>query len=379
MNIKSEAGFQEGRAWIELNIKNLRHNVRVLRECLPAECRLMPAVKAEAYGHGAVLISKELNNLGVQAFCVASASEGVELRENGIEGEILILGYTHPNQFELLEKFDLIQTVVDYEYAEILNSQGHRYKVHIGIDTGMHRLGENSRDFEKIYSICQMKNLSVEGVFTHLCADDTSKKEDVEFTVQQSKNFAEVIEKLGNKGIHCKSHVLSSYGIINYPELGGDYARAGIALYGLLCNRGDLGCDKIDLKPVLSLKARVASVRELKAGEGAGYGLAFVAARDSRICTLAIGYADGLPRNLSGGKGSVLINGVRAPIVGRICMDQTIVDVTDVPDISAGDTAVLIGRLGEKEISAYDMAEQAGTITNEILSRLGPRLERVIV
>ncbi len=377
---RARKDFQRGRAWIELDRNALRHNVCILRSLLPGGCELMPAVKAEAYGHGAVLISRELNAMGVRAFCVASVPEGVKLRSNGIKGDILVLGYTHPEQFPLLRRYRLTQTVIDYSYAEMLNSYGKKIRVHIGIDTGMHRLGERHEDIEKLCGIFRMKNLKVDGVFTHLCADDMTTPAGRAFTEAQGHAFRDTVAKLKERGFLCpKVHMQASYGVLNYPELSGDYARIGIALYGTLSTRADTERCAVPLKPVLSVKARIAVVKDLRQGENAGYGLQFTARQPMKIATAAIGYADGLPRSLSGGIGRVLIRGHEAPIAGRICMDQTLIDVTAIPDVRAGDIAVVIGRSGEREITAGDIAEEAGTITNEILSRLGERLERLMV
>lgn len=368
------------RAWIELDRKALSRNVKSLRAMLPEKCMLMPAVKADAYGHGAVLIARELNRLGVEAFCVASAGEGKELRQKGIKGEILVLGYTDPSWFDLLCRFCLTQTIVDYSYAEKLNAYGKRLCVHIGVDTGMHRLGIRYEQIDLIAEIFEMKNLAVEGLFTHLCTSDGQDGKEQSFTSLQAERFYAVADELKRRGYSCpKLHLQSSYGILNYPELAEDYARVGIALYGVLSTQEDTKRWEDVLKPVLSLKARVASVKKLCCGETAGYGMAFTAQRDMKIATITVGYGDGLPRSLSGGRGYALINGRRAQVVGRICMDQTIVDVSGIPDVKAGDIAVLIGKSGDKEISAGDLAEWAGTITNEILSRMGARLERVMV
>lgn len=368
---------EKGRAWIEIDRAALAHNVSELQALLPEECRLMPAVKADAYGHGAILIAKELNKLGIYDFCVACVQEGIELRKAGILGEILILGYTHPSQIPLLLQWSLTQTVIDYEYAVLLNQSGKPLKVHVGIDTGMHRLGERSEHLERLLRIVQMEHLKVEGAFTHLCTDDRDTQMDRAYTIKQAEAFYEVLEEWERHGFVCpKAHLLASYGVLNYPEFAGDYARVGIALYGVRSTRTDYDRFSARLCPVLSLKARVASVKELSVGEGAGYGLAFVAKRPTRVAALAIGYGDGLPRALGDGRGQVLLHGRRAAILGRICMDQTLVDVTGIPGVCAGDTAVLIGRCEEAEITAYEMAEAAGTITNEILSRMGSRLER---
>lgn len=368
----------KSRAWIELNMDNLRHNVKVLKAVLPPDCELMPAVKANAYGHGAVLIAKELCACGVKAFCVASADEGAELRRHEVQGLILVLGYTPPEQLCLLKRFDLTQTVVDYEYARLINSYALPIRVHIGIDTGMHRLGERSENVERIRAIFDMENLQIDGMFTHLCADDSDSTEARLYTLGQAERFETLIGQLHTYGINCpKVHLLNSYGLLNYPELGGNYARLGIALYGLLSTGEDTARCKLDLKPVLSIKARVSLVRELHKDEYAGYGLAFSAEKETKIAVLTIGYADGLPRCLSCGRGRVLLDGCEAPIIGRICMDQTLVEVSGISNVKAGDAAVIIGSSGERKISACDIAEQADTITNEVLSRLGSRLIRI--
>lgn len=371
--------FLTDRAWIELDTANLEHNMQALKKLLPPGCQFMPAVKANAYGHGAVLISKELNRLGIRAFCVAAVTEGIELRRNGIKGDILILGYTHPEQFPLLRKYHLIQTVLDYSYAELLNAYGKKIKVHIKIDTGMHRLGERSDRIEEICDIFKLRNLVITGAYTHLCADESRKDPDYSFTQSQAASFYHVTDELKRRGHDVgKLHLLASYGLINYPELGGDYARIGIALYGVLSSRTDLENCPIPLKPVLSIKARISLTKNLHVGEAAGYGLQYIAKEEKMIAVLSIGYADGIPRSLSCCHGKVLINGEAAPIIGRICMDQMLVDVTDIPNVKSGDSAILIGRSGTAEISVYDLAEASGTITNEILSRLGSRLSRNI-
>lgn len=378
------------RAWIELDPDALEHNVHFLQSLLPKGCRLMPAVKANAYGHGAVPIARQLNRLGVKSFCVACASEGIELRRAGVKGEILILGYTPLEQLPLLRQYRLSQTITDYAYAQSLNLSGLRLHVHIAVDTGMHRLGIRCENTEQIAAVYAFRNLTIDGIYTHLAACDSDSAESRTFTESQITAFRQVTEILTEKGCPCRGlHLLSSYGILRYPEAAGDYVRPGIALYGLLSNETDSRRilpeeDTEDapslLRPVLSLKAQVASLRTLHEGESAGYGLAFIADREMKLAVLSIGYADGLPRALSGGNGRVLINGYSVSILGRICMDQTLVDVSGVPDdeIAQGDTAVLIGRSGQKEITAGELAERCGTITNEILSRLGARLERVI-
>lgn len=366
------------RAWIELDMHALEHNVRFLQSGLPKDCRLMPAVKANAYGHGAIPVARELNRLGIRDFCVACVEEGVELRRAGICGEILILGYTSPSLFPLLRRYRLTQTVVDYDYAQRLEQSGLKLSVHIGVDTGMHRLGIPWEETEKIIAVYHMKHLKVKGIFTHLATCDSLLPECRAFTEKQLQAFSETRSALQAAGLPCKGvHLLSSYGILNYPQEAEDYVRPGIALYGVPSSAGLSDSGFSSLMPVLSLKARVASVRRLHPGESAGYGAAFTADEETVVAVLSIGYADGLPRELSEQKGSVLIKGRRAPVIGRICMDQTLVDVTDIPDLQAGEPAVLIGKSGDLENTAVGIAAQCGTITNELLSRLGARLHRV--
>lgn len=395
------------RAWIEVDSHALAHNVDVLRARLPQRCRLMPAVKADGYGHGAVLISRQLNLLGVDAFCVASIGEAVQLRQADIRGQILILGYTPPEDFPLLNRYQLIQTVIDYPYARLLDQAQADIRVHIGIDTGMHRLGIRCENIDDIKAVYELRHIVIDGLFTHLCASDSPLPEHKAFTRAQVKAFYQVVELLKKDGRPCPSlHLLASYGIMNllktpdgwtdaqedqpkrfaerrlataWQKLAADYVRPGIALYGLLSSEADTYPYKDVLQPVLSLKAKVTSLRPLYAGESAGYGIAFTAPQDMRIAAISIGYGDGLPRELSHGRGSVLIHGRRAPIIGRICMDQATVDVSDIPQVQPGDTAVIIGVSGEDEITAGQIADQCGTITNEILCRLGARLDRILV
>lgn len=362
------------RAWIELDMDNLEHNVSLLRSMLPPDCALMPAIKANAYGHGSVLIARELNAMGVDAFCVAELREGIELRQSGVEGEILILGYTDPEKAPLLVRYHLTQTVVDSQHARALDAWGQELQVHIKVDTGMHRLGESWQHTDKILEIFRCKNLVVEGMYTHFCAAD-----DPEYTRLQTERFYCLTAKLEAAGISLpRLHTQSSYSVLTARDTRCNYARVGIAMYGLLSTARDRERFTMPLRPVLSVKARVELIRPVGPGEAVGYGPEFTAKAPMRVAAVAIGYADGIPRSLAG-SGAVLINGKRAPIVGRICMDQLLVDVTGIPGARQGDVAVIIGKSGDCEITAYDIATLTDTITNEVLSRLGSRLERVAV
>lgn len=368
------------RAWIELDQDSLRHNVNEFRNAMRPGCELMAVMKAEAYGHGMYEAAVCVSRMGVNAFAVASVEEGIRLRRFGISGEILILGYTDPERAKELCRYDLTQTLIDYPYARLLNQQHKAVKVHVKVDTGMHRLGFGKGEADRIAHVFSMKYLKVCGIYTHLCAADSLEAEDVRFTKQQIGSFYGLLEKLKERGIAIpKVHIQSSYGFLNYPELPCDYVRAGIALYGVLSAPGDRTRLELDLRPVLSLKSKVVLIRKIRTGESVGYGRAFTAERDSRIAVLPLGYGDGLPRNLSCGRTQAVIRGQRVPVIGRICMDQLMVDITDAQGISVGDVAVFVGWDGGLEVTAADLADRGGTITNEMLSRLGGRLVRTTV
>lgn len=335
---------------------------------------LMAVVKADAYGHGAVIAARALWRHGVRAFAVATMEEGIELRRAGIRGTILVLGWT-PAQFaRRLARWHLSQTIADEAHARALSAQGVRLDVHLALDTGMHRLGVAWDDLDAQMRIFALPGLRIRGTFSHLSVADSLSKADVAFTREQSRRFFAAIEALRGRG--CDPglvHLQASYGILNHPAVPCDFARAGIALYGVTSDSQPTA-RTADLWPVLSLRARVASVRALAPGESAGYGRAFTARRPTKLAAVAIGYADGLPRDLPEHGGEVLLHGHRAPAVGRLCMDQMLVDATDVPDVRPGDVATLIGRDGAAQISAVDLARQCGVLTNELLSRLGGRL-----
>lgn len=363
------------RAYIEINLKNLEHNARVLQNAMPPGCRLMAVVKANAYGHGSFEIASALNKTGVRAFAAATVDEAVALRKCGIRGEILILGATDISRAGLLVKYDLIQSIIDFEYAEALNRLRLPIKVHIKIDTGMHRLGIPCEDVSSVSKIFSMENLNVCGIFTHLSCSESRRPDDIEFTNYQIDSFYNMIDDLESLGLTIpKIHIQSSYGLLNYPELQCDYVRAGVALYGVLSSPNDSTVLKLNLRPVLSLKSRIILIRSVSKGESIGYDRCFTAARDSRIAILPIGYGDGFPRNLSCGRAYVRIKSRLFPIIGRVCMDSLTVDITDGEDISVGDTAVLIGAGNSGGLSAPEVADSSDTITNELLSRMGCRL-----
>jgi len=371
-------GAGKDRTWIEIDEENLIHNVKELKKAMPEECELMAVVKADAYGHGAFQTTVCLEQNGVKAFAVATMEEGIALRSFGIRGEILILGYTPPERAKELHKYNLIQTLTDYEYACILNRQKYVLKTHMKIDTGMHRLGFDDKDSEKMAAVFSMKYINVCGIYTHFCDSDSLSKEAVKFTDGQIRRFYRSLKELERRGIRLpKIHMCSSYGLMNYAVPNCDYVRAGIALYGVYSTPDAKTKRHLNLRPVLSLKSRIILLRKIKSGESVGYGRDFIADSDCTVAVVSIGYADGLPRNLSGKRGKALVRGCPVPVIGRVCMDQCMIDVTQVSGAAVWDTVTFIGRSGGEEITAEEMAEAAGTITNELLSRLGERVKHI--
>lgn len=364
------------RAWREIDLDALAHNAAALQKCLSPGQELMAVVKADAYGHGAVRIARRLRRTGVRAFAVACLSEGIALRKAGVRGTILILGWTDPEDASLLRRWRLTQTVADEAHGHALAARGPVH-VHLGLDTGMHRLGVPAEDREALDRLFREKNLRIDGVFSHLCVSDSLEKGDEDYTQRQLDGFYQAVDWLRSSGYGPGAvHIQSSYGLLNLPPQPCRYLRAGIILYGVPSD-GSPTAAWPDLRPVLSLRARVASVRRLTPGEGAGYGLAFQARRETVLAVVTIGYGDGLPRQLSQTGGEALIRGRRCPMVGRMCMDQLFLDVTEVPEVRPGDLVTLIGRDGGQEITAQEVSSHCGTITNELLSQLGPRLSLV--
>lgn len=369
--------LKKNRAWIELNLDNLEHNIKEIQKIIPDKTKIMAVVKANAYGHGIVEISQKLNEKGIMDFAVATLEEGIILRKNNIRGNILILGYTSLENISLVQKYNLIQTIVDYNYALKISNLALKDPLlaHVKINTGMNRMGENYHNLSSLEKIYHMKNIQVIGTFSHLSSSDSLAKEDVDFTKKQIDNFESCISTL--KARNCqvgKVHIQASYGIINYNELQYDYVRPGIILYGLLSSDKDKIKTNISLKPVLSLKARVISIKSLKINEAVSYGRSYICKNDRLIASVSIGYADGILRMLSNKSLKVRVKDYYAEVIGRICMDQLMIDITGCKNIEVGDEVTLIDSNDDK-VSIYNMASKAGTITNDILTGLGRRLE----
>lgn len=355
------------RAELQINYDNLLHNVNELSAIMPDGCKLMAVVKADAYGHGGGKTAEFLERNGVDAFAVAAIDEGIALRKYGIKGEILILGYTPASRARELKKYRLTQTIISTLYAKELDSAGVKLNVHIKINTGMNRLGINAEKREEILSLFSLKNLRIRGTFTHLCRSDKITNEDAEFTRGQIRRFYTLISFLTENGADPgKIHIQSSYGLLNYPELKCDYVRPGIALYGSLSSSNSDTVIKPGLRPVLTLKSVVAVLRDISRGDNIGYGNV-PAPRDMRIAVIPIGYADGVPRAY-GGKVYIKSSGY-ADVVGHVCMDCLIADVSGLSGVREGDDVTIIG----SEIPAVKFAEDNGTIANEVFSRIGER------
>lgn len=363
------------RAYIELDLAALKHNYDLVKANIPAKCQIMAVLKGNAYGHGISVIGPILNQMGVFHFAVATVDEAIELRKANVSGEILILGSTEIERAKDLVNYDLCQTLIGTKYCEALNDLGYPIKGHIKIDTGMHRLGFDHDDLAGVKHVFDLKNIQVTGMYSHLCMSDSQKEEAVAFSKQQIAFFYELVENLKPWVKEMpKLHLQATYGMLNYPELNCDFVRTGAALYGTLNTPGEVTKLNLDLHPVLSLKSQIVLLRKVKKGESVGYGRAFVANRDSVIAIVSIGYGDGYSRNLSCGKGQVLVRGQLASVVGRICMDQLCIDVTDIADVSCGDVVTLIGKDGNLEMSAPMVAVASGTMSPEFLSRVGKRL-----
>jgi len=368
--------------WAEINLDNLRHNIMEIRRITSSTSNICAIVKADAYGHGAVEVAKEALACGATYLGVAFLDEALELRKHGITAPILILGFTPENQFDKIIEHDITQTIYNTDSAKALSEcavkLNKKAKVHLKIDTGMSRIGFCPEicftpEFKEPFSL---PGLEIEGIFTHFARAD---EKDRSCTNEQFRLFIKVISSIEEDGYSIPiKHAANSAGIMEYPETHLDMVRPGIILYGLYPS-DEVSKQLIHLKPVMSLKTRVSNVKVLPKGKAISYGGTFVAQRESIIATLPVGYADGYSRLLSS-KAHVLIKGQRAPIVGRICMDQCMVDVTDVQgSVSIGDEVILIGEDGNDRISADEIAKLIGTISYEVVCGISKRVPRVYI
>lgn len=355
----------------------LRHNLDQVRQRIPNHCEILAVVKADAYGHGATAVASALARMGVRRFGVATVEEGIDLRSAGLAEPILVMGALRPETCAAMIAHRLTPIIHDRDIAEQfakqVPSQTGPYAVHIKVDTGMGRLGLSSDEVLPLLHASPFHGkLSAEGLMTHLADADN---EDPTFTRIQIELFRTLIGQVKAAGIDIPLiHAANSAAILLHPSTHFTMVRPGIMLYGYHTIVHPDGPP--DLKPILSLITRVVQVRILAPGQSISYNRLFTASRPSRIAVLRIGYADGYNRLLSN-RGAVLIRGHRAPIVGRVCMDMTMVDVTDIPNVVPGDEAVLIGQQGGLRITAGHLADWSQTIPYEVLCAIGPRVRRV--
>ncbi|MCF8009172.1 MAG: alanine racemase [Halanaerobiales bacterium] len=362
--------------WVEINLDNIKYNLKQVRNNIKKDSLIMAVVKADAYGHGVLPVAKAAVEAGSDRLAVALPEEGKELRDNDFKLPIQILGEVLVEQIPLLVKYNLIPTVSKLETAQRLNQLSGKKsivkKVHVKIDTGMGRIGvfpEDAVNFIK--KVDSFKNIEVEGIMTHFAKAD---EKDKAYTYKQWERFNHIIKELESEDIDIPiKQAANSATIIDLPEMSLNMVRPGIMMYGL---RPSHAVDKdFKLKPVLSWKAKIVYLKEVPPGTGISYGATYITDSNEKIATLPLGYADGYPRLLSN-KGEVLIKGKRAPIRGRVCMDQFMVDVTKINDLKVGDLVTLIGKEEEDEIPATELADLVGTINYEITCGISKRVPR---
>lgn len=375
------------RTWAEISLNAIEHNYNVIRNKVADDTKVCCVIKADGYGHGAVELSQVYEKLGADFFAVSNIDEGIEIRKSGSKLPIVILGYTPVSEAENLAEYDISQAVFSLEYAKELSEKCVEEdcicKMHIKVDSGMSRIGFMCQEFprdeysiEEICEACCLPNLEVEGLFTHFCVSDEDA-EGREFTNKQYENFIHVRDSLKKRGVDISVvHCSNSGAIEDYPETCCDMVRAGIILYGLAPS--SKLADRLDLVPAMTLKTVVAFVKEVQKGATISYGRTFTADRKMKIATVPIGYADGFIRQ-NAKDGYMMVNGKKAKIVGRICMDQTMLDVTDIEDVRTGDEVVVFGTGENGEPTADSLAENTGTINYETVCLVGKRVPRIYI
>lgn len=382
---KDEIETEKLRCWLEINLSNLKNNIESIRNIISDNLDIICVIKANAYGLGAINIAKYLSSIGIKYFAVATLEEALELRNSGVSNEeIIILSWTPQSEKETLIKYNLTQTLIDYEYAKKLNELPGILKCHIKIDTGMNRYGENYNDTEKIKEMYHFKNLKVLGIFSHLCRVREFGEEPDNYTRMQIENFNMIIEQLEKEGINVGlKHIMNSFGILRFNEKKYDLVRPGLLMYGVSPDPNNEEIDKLleenNFKPVASLKCKVMTVKIIEKGEKVGYNSNYIADQQSKLATISIGYADGLSFASSRNKFRVIIKGHLCPVVGNVCMDNTIVKIPFDSDIKEGDIATLFGYIGkgEEHMNHKEFLTKSGAPIGETFSRLGQRITRI--
>lgn len=376
------------RTWAEVNLDNIEHNYNIIKKQLSEKTKICCVIKADAYGHGSLELAQLYERLGADFFAVSNLEEALELRIGGISLPILILGYTPASYAKELAENNISQAVFSVEYAKQLSesakSLGVCVKVHLKIDTGMSRIGIMCQNIERdnapsqALEIFALDGLNVTGIFTHFAVSD-EKDEGREYTEHQLECFKYVISALKDSGIDTDNiicHCANSAAIMDYARTQIDMVRAGIILYGLAPSGKLKG--QLDLRPAMEIKSVVAHIKEIEKGTTVSYGRTFTADKKMRIATVPIGYADGYIRSLAG-DAYMIVGGKKAKVVGRICMDQCMLDVTDIDNIKVGDVVTVVGKVGDAEISTDDVAAWTGTINYEVVCLVGKRVPRVYI
>lgn len=368
------------RVYAKVDLDAIKWNVSKVQQTVGKDVMVMAVIKADGYGHGALPIAHALNEIGVDRFAVAFAEEGMMLRKGGINNPILILGYSHESQYQTILDYDLTPAVFTYETAKGLSDAakeaGKILPIHIKLETGMNRIGflPCEESIEEIERINKLPNLYLEGIFTHMAKADETDKQTAR---KQMDTYRDFVNKLEERGISFPvKHVANSASILELADFKLDMVRSGIITYGLYPS-DEVTLEGTDFRPAMEWKTHIVNLKEVQAGEGVSYGHIFVADTPRKIATLPVGYADGYPRRLSN-KGRVLIHGQYAPIVGRVCMDQMMVDVTDIPEVQLLDSVTLMGEEEEKRISAEELGDKAGSFNYELVCGISRRVPRVI-
>ena len=375
------------RAWCEIDYDAIKHNVEEIKK-LVGKTKIMGILKADAYGHGDVKCAKALKEAGVDFFGVSSVDEALNLRLAGIQENILILGYTPKEHFHYLHEENIVQSLISIEYARELNEYAKKQNVcirtHCKVDTGMCRTGiiyqENDKHMDDIVEEYHLQYLKVEGIFSHFSVSDSLDEECKSFTSKQIELFDEVIENLKQLGIQPGiRHIQNSYGILNYPELEYEYCRPGLLYMGVTSDDSIPIKTNPDFIPILSLYANISLVKWIQPNETVSYGRHFIASKPTKVATMSIGYADGLPRILSNTEHEVLVHGKRCKIIGNLCMDQCMIDVTDVEDVKEGDIVCIVGKQKDEIVTIDEISRKAHSINNETLCAISKRVARLKV
>lgn len=374
------------RTWAQINLDALDNNITQIKSVIDPSAKLCAVVKADCYGHGYEYTAQQMQESGADWFAVSNLAEALQMRKAGIDRPVLILGYTPPDKVRELVYNDISQAVYSLSYARALSENAALYGVtvnaHIKVDTGMSRIGflyhDSVEDYpviDEIEKVCSLPGINPEGIFTHFSSADCADGE--LFTRLQYDLFLSACDRLAARGIYFEiRHCSNSAGILSYREMNFDMVRAGIILYGLYPSSAVER--PVKLLPVMELKTVISMLKTVPAGTPVSYGRTFTAEHEMRIATVPIGYADGYPRRLSN-KMSMLVNGHRAPVIGNVCMDQTMLDVTGIDNVSEGKQITVFGKDGGAYISVDELAEKAGLINYEVLCSLSRRVPRVYI